>query len=507
MKYYTTILALLLVAGISTAANLHIENWSSVTASSNYDWTLTKAADKTDLNFAAAPDPNPQTVTFTITITRTGPLSSNQVSGNIFVRNDDGSPVTITQVLDQIVWNPTNEVVATSTIFDGSVSGNQTISAGDYHLFPFVFPFTTPYPLNGNWPNSHIEYVNVYTSNNELLTISNAWTCLNPSIVNETLHVWDTYTALPSGFTGTPAYSPAKIGGYDNGNYWTTFTATTVSPLILTLSVPITNVSASSGSYSITNTAYGINECGSWSSSVELGLHVSPPPNHEWEGYTYTPGYWKNHPCAYDQWLPITIAGVTITSTSQGHTILSRSGQSYSPWYKFLCHFFATKLNTLNSPGMLNAYYNDITQSGEFMEGQTVAYIIGVANTYRSSTSGATLLAMKDVCDAMNQDNQNVLWNTPSGGSGSTVSLTKSNLFTLYPNPFTNQTEIRFMTNNNEPLTLKVYDISGTKVRDLVKTTNSTLYWDGTDNNGKMLTRGVYIIRANNTALKALINR
>ncbi len=244
--------------------------------------------------------------------------------------------------------------------------------------------------------------------------------------------------------------------------------------------------------------------------SVLISLHVEPPPDSEWEGYTYTPGFWKspNGRRIFVDYLPVTIAGVTVPTVDSGVVILNRNRKSSSAWQKFLAFFLAMTFNYMTDESLLEAYYNDKSTDGEFMEGELVADIIDLADTYRSNTPEATLMAMKHVFDQMcNNSEHTVLWLNGDGGAGKTASLSTGNFITLNPNPFNNRTEIRFLTENKEPITLSVYDIKGAKVRDLVKTANSTLYWDGTDNNGRKLNRGIYIIRIHNTALKALISR
>jgi Secretion system C-terminal sorting domain len=501
MKYSLTILALFLFAGISLAADLTVYNSHYVTAVNNYDWTMTKTADTTDLTFARAPDPNPQTVLFTIAITRTGPLSSSQDHGTISItNNDEDNPVTITRVKDSLVYE--NYGLPPGIFIDSFIPfrGSQIIENGSMWSIPYIFPFTTPYPLSSDW---HRIYVIVQTDDGEIFQYSDFFHVDFPQVVNETLHVWDEYT-VPSGFTATPTYTPSY-----NGSYWTTVSGNAT----LTLSLSLVNQSAATGSYELTNVGYGTNECGNWSSEVTMNLSVKPPTcDSEWRGCCYNHCYWRKHSCRFHQWLPITHPGGCVHNDDHARTILGRCGRSQSNWNNFLCYSLATKFNCYNDMDLLSAYYNDKSQTGEFMGGQTVAYIISIANTYNSHTPSATLHAMKDVFDAINNNAENhVLWKTNNGGNGTTVSLPNSAAITFNPNPFSNWTEIRFMTDNKEPATLKVYDITGTKVRDLVKNANSTLYWDGTDNNGRKLNSGVYVIRyeheAQSTTLKVLINR
>jgi len=54
MKYSLMILTLIMLVGIGSAANLTIYNEYYVTANTNYNWTLTKAADRDSLEFIPA---------------------------------------------------------------------------------------------------------------------------------------------------------------------------------------------------------------------------------------------------------------------------------------------------------------------------------------------------------------------------------------------------------------------------------------------------------------------
>jgi hypothetical protein len=351
-------------------------------------------------------------------------------------------------------------------------------------------PFSTPYNLTSP---DHYNFVNVYTDDCGRFQYYDAFHTL-PSVVNETLHVWDAIT-VPSSFGYNWDYNgPLSVHGD------TTFF----------INLSLTNQSAPPGSYQVINIASGSNECGYWADTVVIQLHVTPCDS-EWHGITFTHGYWKNHTCAFAGYLPITIAGTSVNTVRQATSILNNAS-ARNAWNSFLCHFLTIVFNTRYNPSLLSAIYNNRSQTGEFMEGQTVSYIISVANGYRSNTQRATLLTMKDVFDAINNNaTTHVLWLGNGGGSGSNTPLSPSDFISLYPNPFNEKSEIRFLTEVKEPAELKIYDLSGAKVRDLVKATNSSLYWDGTDNDGKKLRRGVYIIRLENSNLlatvKAVIHR
>lgn len=66
-----------------------------------------------------------------------------------------------------------------------------------------------------------------------------------------------------------------------------------------------------------------------------------------------------------------------------------------------------------------------------------------------------------------------------------------------YPNPFNPITTLRYDLSKDELVTIKVYDILGNMVNNLVNANQSSGYksvqWDATDNKGQLVSAGVYI--------------
>jgi hypothetical protein len=87
--------------------------------------------------------------------------------------------------------------------------------------------------------------------------------------------------------------------------------------------------------------------------------------------------------------------------------------------------------------------------------------------------------------------------------------LTKP-LIKLYPNPFSTTTKINLALSNPERSELKIYDITGTLVKN-IKPTNSSIFWDGTNQYGKKLMNGIYFFELRtsngNVTQKAVILR
>jgi hypothetical protein len=69
-------------------------------------------------------------------------------------------------------------------------------------------------------------------------------------------------------------------------------------------------------------------------------------------------------------------------------------------------------------------------------------------------------------------------------------------LFQNYPNPFNQGTKIRYAISEDGPTTLKIYNLTGRLVRELVNETQSQgsheIVWDGKDTRGQVVASGIY---------------
>jgi hypothetical protein len=74
--------------------------------------------------------------------------------------------------------------------------------------------------------------------------------------------------------------------------------------------------------------------------------------------------------------------------------------------------------------------------------------------------------------------------------------LTTNLLATINPNPFKDLCQIRLQIRQEGKVDLKIYDITGREVCNLIhgslKPGTYTYYWNGTDNNGKRVANGIY---------------
>ncbi len=80
-------------------------------------------------------------------------------------------------------------------------------------------------------------------------------------------------------------------------------------------------------------------------------------------------------------------------------------------------------------------------------------------------------------------------------------------LHDAYPNPFNPITTIKFDLPSSSHVSLKIYDIDGKLIKSLIDSGRESGYhsveWDGTDNNGQIVSSGVYFYRITSNGLTA----
>lgn len=70
-----------------------------------------------------------------------------------------------------------------------------------------------------------------------------------------------------------------------------------------------------------------------------------------------------------------------------------------------------------------------------------------------------------------------------------------------YPNPFNPETTIRYSVKDKSPVAIEVFNVKGQLVRNLVKDVKEagehSVVWNGTDNNGRAVSSGIYYFKMN----------
>lgn len=83
-------------------------------------------------------------------------------------------------------------------------------------------------------------------------------------------------------------------------------------------------------------------------------------------------------------------------------------------------------------------------------------------------------------------------------------------LINCYPNPFADITTLKIHNPKNEQLIVDIYDMSGQRLKNLTilnKTEKITLTWDGTNEQGQQVPKGMYLLKMNEQVKKVVFGK
>jgi len=87
----------------------------------------------------------------------------------------------------------------------------------------------------------------------------------------------------------------------------------------------------------------------------------------------------------------------------------------------------------------------------------------------------------------------------PSSNDDNTVPVVRTELKGNFPNPFNPETTIRYSVKDNTQVNIDVYNLKGQLVKRLVNEDKApgehTVVWNGTDNNNRQVSSGVYFFK------------
>jgi hypothetical protein len=95
-------------------------------------------------------------------------------------------------------------------------------------------------------------------------------------------------------------------------------------------------------------------------------------------------------------------------------------------------------------------------------------------------------------------ENLNLVLQSPTANEDAYVPITATRI-SNYPNPFNPMTNISFSLSKDSKVNVQIYNIKGQSIKSLLsnnlKSGSHSLKWDGTDNEGKQVTSGIYLIK------------
>ncbi|MCB5287680.1 MAG: T9SS type A sorting domain-containing protein, partial [Candidatus Cloacimonetes bacterium] len=107
-----------------------------------------------------------------------------------------------------------------------------------------------------------------------------------------------------------------------------------------------------------------------------------------------------------------------------------------------------------------------------------------------------------------------IILDSPTGNADENALATQ--LYGCYPNPFNPNTTISFrVAEENAMVSMNIYNLKGQKVRKLIRAEyprgEHSLIWNGTDDSGRALSSGIYMIELNagkyRKIVKALLSK
>jgi hypothetical protein len=204
---------------------------------------------------------------------------------------------------------------------------------------------------------------------------------------------------------------------------------------------------------------------------------------------------WHQHPELIEQYLPLPMGGLTVTTVNQA-TLLLKFGEGPDWNNKLRAEFFATLLNIASGAPNAACIQPTVTAVQNFL-----------------TTYGSMRLTMQNQPALADQAHDFMLecraYNDGHApcGSGSAATLSgemapPDRVFLLganYPNPFNGGTEIEYSLAQTAHARLVVYDVRGREVKVLVDESQApgdhSAGWDGTNASAAPVASGIYFYR------------
>ncbi len=154
--------------------------------------------------------------------------------------------------------------------------------------------------------------------------------------------------------------------------------------------------------------------------------------------------------------------------------------------------------------------YSEIFNGGSYMPFQPIDFLGSFENggfgmRVANSDDGSMTLPngippLEDLITTVSLDMNGYAEVTISDSASSAEMVSAPQLHQNHPNPFNPSTTISFTLPSASPVSLKIYDVSGKVVRDLVsgqtmEEGTQQVMWDGRDDDGQVVSAGVYFYK------------
>jgi len=166
--------------------------------------------------------------------------------------------------------------------------------------------------------------------------------------------------------------------------------------------------------------------------------------------------------------------------------------------------------NTFSSVAANQVSFNDVVLTGDpgfssYLAGDPLSYRLGNSSICRDAGTADTtglFLPEYDLYGNLRLYGSAIdigcnEWNNPV--TNEDPYLSSPIVVTAYPNPFTNQVNIRYNLDKSSQVKLQVYNLRGQLVKTIISDNQSKgeqlAVWEGCDNSGRHLASGIYFLR------------
>ena len=167
-----------------------------------------------------------------------------------------------------------------------------------------------------------------------------------------------------------------------------------------------------------------------------------------------------------------------------------------------------------------NSYYGGYSEAGD-VDGDNIPEIVleGCQNIYIIKSAGndsfyvwetlpgnvsGSCVRVFDIDDnglseiVISGNDETRIYEYEEGGIEEITGKTQVTRLEISPNPFIQTLYIKFQTQAEKEINVRIYDVVGTLVKALYRgflSGHSTLTWNGTDDNGRLVPQGIYFLR------------
>jgi len=206
----------------------------------------------------------------------------------------------------------------------------------------------------------------------------------------------------------------------------------------------------------------------------------------------------------------IKVSNCIFDNDTPAEILIENTQPNFTSVIDFNNNFIRGYPNTFSSVAANQVSFNDVVLTGDpgfssYLAGDPLSYRLGNSSICRDAGTADTtglFLPEYDLYGNLRLYGSAIdigcnEWNNPV--TNEDPYLSSPIVVTAYPNPFTNQVNIRYNLDKSSQVKLQVYNLRGQLVKTIISDNQSKgeqlAVWEGCDNSGRHLASGIYFLR------------